>query len=184
MKNIIKNIIKPENGLETAIIDDLEFIIGASYGKPRPGHPEGAVIYHIKEVLANVEKYYGDDDYRSELRLIAMLHDTFKYKVNRDIPRTGENHHGMIAKRFAEKFPIHNYILIVIELHDDAYNAWQKGGRRGDWYGAERKAKNLINALQIENCLDLYLKFFHCDNSSGDKTSQNYGWFIKLAEDR
>jgi hypothetical protein len=180
MNNLIKDIIKPENGIEAAIISDADFITGAMYGKIRHGHPEGQVIYHIKEVLENIEKFYGDDEDRSELRLIAILHDTFKNKVNQNIPKSGENHHGMIARIFAEKFPIHQDVLQVIQYHDDAYNAWSAGGRHGDWYKAKKRATNLVNALMIENCLDLYVKFYHCDNATGDKTQENYEWFIEL----
>ena len=180
MNKLIKDIIKPQNGIEEAIIADADFIAGAMYGKSRPGHPEGQVIYHIKEVLENIEKFYGEDEDKEDLRLIAILHDTFKNKVNQNLPKSGENHHGMIARRFAEKFPIHQYILTVIQYHDDAYNAWSAGGRHGDWYKAKKRATNLINALEIEDCLDLYLKFYHCDNATGDKSQENYEWFLTL----
>lgn len=56
MKDLIKDIIKPENGIETAIVNDAAFIEGCSYRKIRKGHPEGQVIYHIQEVLANIDK--------------------------------------------------------------------------------------------------------------------------------
>ncbi len=180
MKDLIKNIIKPENGIEEAIISDADFIEGCSYGKKRSGHPEGQVIYHIQEVLANIDKYYHDDEDRSDLRLIAILHDTFKHKVNQNLPKSGENHHGMIARRFAEKFKILNHVLVVIQRHDDAYNAWQKGGRHGDWYQAERKANDLINGLLIEDYLDLYVKFYRCDNETGDKSQECFEWFNNL----
>jgi len=180
MNELIKNIVKPENGIEEAIISDADFIAGAMYGKPRNGHPEGQVIYHIKEVLENIDKFYKDDEDRQELRQIAILHDTFKHKVNQNLPKSGENHHGTIARRFAEKFPIHVDVLTVIELHDDAYNAWSAGGRHGDWYKAKKRATNLINALQIENCLELYVKFYECDNKTGNKSQDNYAWFVEL----
>jgi hypothetical protein len=179
---LINDIIKPKSGIEIAICDDLEFEKGAMYGKPRSGHPEGAVIYHIQEVLANIDKFYGDDIDRDELRVIAIVHDTFKHKVDQTQPKAGENHHGMIARRFAEKFPIHQDVLEVIQLHDDAYNAWSAGGRHGDWYKAKKRATNLINVLQIENALDLYVKFYKCDNATGDKSQDNYEWFIDLIE--
>ena len=181
MSDLVKDIIKPENGIETAIVGNADFIQGALYGKPRRGHPEGQVIYHIKEVLENIDKFYGEDDEDYEdLRIIAILHDTFKHKVDQTKPKAGENHHGMIARRFAENFPIHENVLQVIEHHDDAYNAWQKGGRHGDWYAAKKKATNLINALLIEGCLDLYVKFYRCDNATGDKSQENYDWFTEL----
>jgi len=77
MKTTIKQLVKPENGIEAAIVSHADFIEGASYGKPRSGHPEGKVIYHVKEVLDNIDKFYDSDDKdREELRLIALVHDT------------------------------------------------------------------------------------------------------------
>lgn len=178
-KQEIKTIIKPENGIEEAIIIQEDFITGCNYGKSRPGHPEGQVIYHIEEVLANVDKYCNDEN-RSDLRFIAMVHDTFKYKVDNKNLKTGENHHAMIARRFAEKYIRNQEVLKIIELHDEAYNSWSMGGRRGDWYGAERRANQLIQGLLIEGSLDLYVKFFKCDNRTGDKLQDNYDWFVNL----
>jgi len=180
MKDLIKDIIKPENGIETAIVDDAVFIEGAMYGKIRHGHPEGQVIYHIKEVLENIDNFYGKDEDRMNLRLIAITHDTFKNKVNQNLPKSGDNHHGSIARKFAEKFFNHDQILTVIALHDDAYNAWSVGGRHGDWYKAKRRAEMLIKTLEMADCLDLYIKFYHCDNATGDKSQENYDWFMEL----
>ena len=180
MTDLIKSIIKPENGIETAIVGNADFVSGAMHGKPRSGHPEGQVIYHIKEVLENIDKFNGDDEDRKDLRIIAILHDTFKYKVNQNLPKTGQNHHGWIARKFAEKFPISPDVLQVIERHDDAYNAWSAGGRRGDWYKANARANLLIQGLLIEGILDLYVKFYRCDNATGDKEQENYEWFINL----
>jgi hypothetical protein len=180
MIDIIKSVIQPENGIESAIVGNADFIAGCNHGKPRSGHPEGQVIYHIQEVLANIDKWYTDDEDRKDLRIIAILHDTFKYKVDQRKPKVGENHHGWIARKFAEKFPIDADVLSVIQRHDDAYNAWQKGGRHDNWYEAERRATQLISGLLIEGILDLYVKFYRCDNATGDKEQQNYEWFIGL----
>ena len=180
MKGKIKQIVNAENGIEIAIINDAEFIAGASYGKPRSGHPEGQVIYHIKEVLENIDKFYGDDDDREDLRFIALVHDTFKHKVDQRKPTSGANHHGTIARVFAQKFVTDPQLLQIIEKHDEAYNSWSVGGRRGDWYKAERRAQQLITGLLLEGCLDLYVKFYHCDNATGNKEQENYNWFVGL----
>lgn len=182
MKDKIKQIVKPENGIETAICNDAEFITGASYGKPRKGHPEGQVIYHIKEVLENIDKWYGDDEDREKLRYIALVHDTFKYKVDQTKPKVGNNHHGAMAMMFAMQYIKENDVLRVIAMHDEAYNAWSIGGRHDKWYDAERRANNLIRALLIQGDLDLYVKFYRCDNATGDKEQENYEWFKKLVE--
>ena len=86
-----------------------------------------------------------------------------------------------IARRFAEKYIDDNIdILFIIEHHDDAYNAWSQGGRHGNWYKAEERAKKLVKALETLNCLELYLKFYECDNNTGDKSTENFEWFKNL----
>ena len=180
MKTIVKQIVKPENGIEEAVCGDDEFIVGANWGKVRSGHPEAQVIYHIKEVLANIDKFYADDPDRSDLRIIALIHDTFKHKVDRNKPKSGANHHGSIAEGFAEKYCHNTKVLAVIKYHDDAYNSWSVGGRRGNWYKAERRANKLIEELLLVDALDLYIKFYKCDNRTGNKEQENYDWFINL----
>jgi hypothetical protein len=183
MNELIKNIVKPENGIEIAIISDADFINGAFYGKVRNGHPEGQVIYHIKEVLENIDKFYADDEDRKDLRQIAIVHDTFKYKVDQTKPKVRDNHHGTIAAEFIHKYRHNTNIIAIIASHDEAYNAWSKGGRHGDWNGAKRRAEKLINELNVFDCLNLYLKFFHCDNATGDKSNESYEWFKNLIEE-
>lgn len=174
----IREILKPESELEKRIVNDPDFIEGAGYGKPRPGHPEGKVVYHIREVLDNVEKH---PEMRENLRLIALIHDTFKNKVDQTKPKSGENHHAMIARRFAEKFiQIPKDVLDIIELHDEAYNAWQQGGRKGNWYKAEERAGALMKRLATHDRGNLYSAFYLCDNQTGDKEQENYEWFYNF----
>lgn len=175
----IEEIIKPETSLEKRIISNEEFIEGALWGKPRKGHPEGEVILHIGEVLKNVDKYSTIKN-RQKLRLIALIHDTFKNKVDETKPKSGENHHAMIARRFAEKFITDKEILDIIELHDEAYNAWCKGDRDGKWDKADIRANNLIRKLG--DSIDLYLTFYQCDNETGNKEQYNFNWFEKLCD--
>lgn len=187
MTKLIEHIIKPENNLETAIINDPDFIEGANWGKSRNGHPEGKVIYHIEEVLQNVKKFYHDTPDYHNLRILAILHDTFKHKVDRSKPKTGENHHGMIARRFAEKFDgnlkISNKILTVLQYHDEAYNAWSKGNRHGNWNAADNRANKLLDILMKEDSLDLFIDFYDCDNATGNKSSEDFDWFMSFIEE-
>lgn len=176
----IKTKLRPENGIEEAIVAHPDFIEGCNYGKPRSGHPEGKVVYHIVEVLENIDKFYSDDPDRQDLRLIALVHDTFKHKVDRNKPKVGANHHGTIARVFAQKFTHDHKVLQIIELHDEAYNAWSQGGRRNNWERALYRANNLIDDLLAIGGLNLYIKFYKCDNATGDKEQENYDWFIGL----
>ncbi len=179
--NDIRGFINPKTELEKQIINDPEFIVGCNYGRSRPGHPEGQVIYHIAEVLANVEKFSNDTNL-TRLRLIAIIHDTFKFKVNQNEPKIGNNHHAMIARKFAEKFNLNNDVLEVIELHDEAYNAWQIGGRKNNWYKSEERATKLIDRLN--GLVPLYVAFYKCDNMTGDKEQDNYNWFLDLVKQK
>lgn len=179
----LEKMFKPENDLEKALIRNEEFIVGSNWGKPRKGHDEGKVAYHIVDVLANVDKFSNDGN-RSDLRLITLIHDTFKYKVDETKNRDGENHHAMIARRFAERFGITDPVLLdIIELHDEGYNAYCVGARNSTkWEKAKGRAIKLINRLDKldVNALDLYLTFFRCDNSTDSKEPDSFEWFEEL----
>lgn len=176
MASELSQLILPESELEQRIISDPEFIRGTEFGEPRPGHPEGKVLYHISSVLQNISKYSNPQN-RSSLRLVGLAHDTFKYKVNSSAPKTGENHHGMIARRFLERFVQEENVLIITEMHDHAYNAWRMIAKRGESV-AEAQAKFIIN--QLKDNVELYLLFYKCDNETGDKSPIPYQWFERI----
>jgi hypothetical protein len=174
--------IVPETDLERAIVTSPDWIEGASWGQPRPGHPEGEVAAHIREVLANVDVVALDAADRAQLRVIALVHDTFKDKVDQNQPRTGENHHGMIARRFAERYVTEVSVLDVIELHDEAFNSWGKGERSGKWDAAEERVGRLFERLGSN--LPLYLRFYRADNETGGKDQTPLEWFEQVTQRR
>ncbi len=173
-----------ENDLERKITRDPEWIAGAEWGElieeRKETHPEGKIKYHIKEVLANVDKLKIDKETREKLRFIALVHDAFKYKVDITKQITGENHHAMLARRFAEKYINDSELLDIIELHDEAFNSWQKGNRDGKWDKAEARASKLVE--RIKGIVQLYLLFYKCDNETGGKDQNCYLWFKKFVE--
>ncbi len=171
-----------ETPLEALICADPAWQDGAQWGEPRSGHPEGKVIYHIAEVLANVDRHATSPQERRDLRLIALIHDTFKYRVDRDKPKSGENHHAMIARRFAERFLGDRALLHIIELHDEAYNSWQVGARKGKWDVAEERASRLV--ARLGEALPLYVRFYRCDNETGSKSAESLRWFETFLQQR
>jgi len=169
-----------ETDPEREICADPSWREGAEWGEPRPGHPEGAVKHHIAEVLANVDRYTTGPGQRARLRVVALTHDTFKHLVDIKQPRTGENHHGMIARRFTERFVTGDEgMLEIIEIHDEAFNSYSKGARDGSWPKAEVRAQRLLDRLGPE--LDDYLVFFRCDNETGSKAQDSLVWFEEFA---
>jgi len=171
-----------ETDLERVIAAQPRWQAGIEWGRPRHGHPEGIVKLHVAAVLANVDRLFAADSCRGQLRLIALIHDTFKSEVNTDQPRTGENHHGMRARRFAEPLISDEQVLDVIELHDHAYNAWQRGNIGGDWTAAERRASALVTRLG--GAVDLYVRFYRCDNETEGKKQACFLWFRDFVESR
>jgi len=74
----VEALLRPETELERELLQQPEFQRGLHWGLPRFGHPEGKILYHIREVLDNVEKLDITADVRRQLRLITFVHDTFK----------------------------------------------------------------------------------------------------------
>lgn len=177
VKRMIEIIIQPETILERSIVSNKDFVAGLIWGKPRKGHPEGEVIYHIGHVLNNINKYSNSEN-RYKLRLIALIHDTFKYKVNSELPKSKENNHAFFAYKFAEKYIEDKDVLQVILLHDEAFNSWSEGNNTGDWISANHRVDHLIEMLSTN--IILYLLFYQCDNETGNKNAECFTWFSNL----
>lgn len=128
--------------------------------------------------LGNVDKFYGNSPMREKLRIISIIHDSFKHKYNLALPKGGENQHGMIARRFAENYISDRSLLEIIQRHDDAYFAWRFAAE-GDCVEAHRRANYLIDVLGED--LELFIAFFECDNQTGDKTQEPVDWFKEFS---
>jgi hypothetical protein len=174
-----EKILLPETTLERSLLDIPEFLEGLFWGKPRYGHPEGAVLYHIRDVLDNIEKLTVSSVERERLRLVALVHDTFKYIENRNAQRDWSQHHSILARRFFEKISDDTLVLNLIELHDEAYYAWRfhKAGCFGE---RERRLEKIMNHLGSD--LQLFYAFFKCDTTTGDKDPTPMFWFEQLFE--
>ncbi len=93
----------PENALEQRLASEPVLLEGLAWGKPRYGHPEGTVGAHVADLLRTIDAWDETGPRRAELRFLALVHDALKNEVREWRPRTGENHHAMRARRFAEE---------------------------------------------------------------------------------
>lgn len=134
---------------------------------------------HVADVLWNLDKLDLTPMARRKLRVVALAHDTFKNEVDFSQPRTGSNHHANIARRFLQRYTDDQDVLEITELHDEAYNSWGVGSRRGDWEKARARAQRLLDRLDART--ELYLAFYRADNAAGDKKAEPLGWFERLA---
>jgi hypothetical protein len=171
-----------ETQLELDIVTDPEWQAGLKWGHPRPGHPEGQVLFHIRDVLHNIDWFLRDSNHRPNLRLIALIHDTFKYKTFQSRLSPDEQSHGYFARKFAERYISDCGILDVIELHDEAYKASLLLTRCGNRQAAEKQARALITRLKSH--ITLFMQFYYCDNRTGDKSIIHYEWFEELVEEQ
>ena len=165
-----------ETELERRITADPHWQLGAWWGSPRHGHPEGQVVYHINDVLQNVDRYFPHSPDRWRLRLIALLHDTFKFQA-RVVPEPRPSH-GYLARQFGKNYVTDTAVLEVVELHDKAYKAHQLIVHHVDQAEAEKRAHELIARLGEHT--ELFMNFYYCDNQTGDKSAVHYEWFKQM----
>jgi len=163
--------VTPETELERAVLADPVLQEGLAWGKPRRGHPEGTVGAHVADLLETIERWGETGQRREDLRFLAIVHDTLKYKVQFWRPRTGENHHAMRARRFAERYTGDERLLATIELHDKPYSLWRKVRRRGrmDEHGFNQMVDRIPD-------IDLFLRFVELDGSTEGKTHEPIRW--------
>jgi hypothetical protein len=163
---------KPENELERRVTSDPELLEGLAWGKPRKAHPEGSIGVHVADLLGKLDETGIEGEERALLRVIIIVHDAFKHKVQEWRPRVGENHHAKRARRFAERYTDDERILSTIQLHDRPYGIWRKmrRTRRLDRKALESMMKRLVDP-------DLFLHFVELDGSTEGKRPEPVQWF-------
>ena len=155
---------EPENDLERAVTADPRLLEGLAWGRPRRGHPEGAVGNHVADLLRTTDEWGETGQRRTDLRFIALVHDGFKYAVSALRPKTGENHHAMRARRFAEDYTDEERLLAAIELHDRPYHLWRRRRRTGHF--PARRLDDMIARLPD---LAMFVRFVELDASTEGK---------------
>src|SRR5438067_10179750 len=162
---------EPETELEERIASQPELLEGLAWGRPRTGHPEGAVGTHVSHLLETIDRSGETGERRELLRLISLVHDSFKYQVRERLPRAGGNHHAMRARRFAERFTDDERVLATIELHDRPYALWRKMRRKGRV--DERAFRRMIDRIPDP---ELFLRFIELDGSAEGKRPEPVAW--------
>jgi hypothetical protein len=163
---------EPASSLEITLAFQPALLAGLAWGKPRPAHPEGPVGLHVSELLEQIDLRGETRDRRTALRVIALVHDSFKYRVVKWLPRTGENHHAMRARRFLEGFSTDERLLTTVELHDRPYHTWKRLNRTGTY--DEARFEQMLARIPDH---DLFLTFVEIDGASEAKNPQPIRWY-------
>jgi hypothetical protein len=162
---------EPENELERRLAEDPLLARGLAWGEPRSGHPEGTVGAHVADLLETLEGWGEAEPRRSELRFLAIVHDALKFRVRNWLPKVGENHHAMRARRLAEGYTTDERLLAAVELHDRPYAIWRRT-RRGS--GRERRAVDEL-VRRIPD-FPLFVRFVELDGSTEGKSPGPIDW--------
>jgi hypothetical protein len=162
---------EPENELEGRLIEDPDLRRGLAWGRPRSGHPEGPVGVHVADLLDTVDRWGETGVRRAELRFLALVHDALKFRVREWLPKRGENHHAMRARRLGERYTDDERLLATIELHDRPYAIWRRrrGTARSDVAALERMLGRVPD-------VDLFLRFVQLDGSTEGKDPAPIEW--------
>jgi hypothetical protein len=161
----------PETDLERLVTQEPALLEGLAWGEPRAGHPEGPVGVHVAHLLEQIDRDGLSGEQREVLRFIALVHDALKYKVRERLPRVGENHHAMRARRFAERFTDDERTLATIELHDRPYSIWRKLHRKGRL--DESALERMLDRIPDK---ELFLRFIELDGSTEGKRAEPIEW--------
>jgi|SRR3954447_281542 len=163
---------EPETDVERRLAADGELCAGLAWGEPRAGHPEGAVGAHVADLLRTIDEDGYEGEERRRLRFMALVHDSFKYRVQQWRPKTGGNHHAARARHFAERFTDDEALLAAIELHDRPYNLWRKMQRKGDL--DEEAFQQMMDRIEDP---DMFVRFIELDGSTEGKNPEPIAWF-------
>ena len=160
-----------ESDLERRVTADPQLLEGLAWGRPRKGHPEGSVGHHAADLLRTIDDWGETGARRADLRFLALVHDSLKSEVDHWRRRTGENHHAMRARRFAERYTDDERLLAAIELHDRPYHIWKRLQRTGN-----PQDSNLRDMLARIPDRDLFVRFVELDASTEGKNPAPVDW--------
>ena len=159
------------------ILADPTYQKNIDYGRPRPGHPEGKVRFHIADLEANLERLrqrgISEEEYW-KLKFLIHVHDTFKAEAKKNVPFVHPRSHATLARQFAARFTDDKDLLNMIQYHDQNYYLWLDFLRNGS---LDRGAfQTLLDTIQD---WDLFLMFTIIDGRTAGKDKNKLGWFIE-----
>ena len=163
---------EPESELERRLWGEPLLQEGWEWGRPRSGHPEGAVGAHVADLLRTIDEWGEKGERRAELRFLSLVHDSLKFQVEDWLPKSGENDHAMRARRLAERYTDDERLLGILQEHDRPYRLWRRLRRTG------RLDEEAFSKM-LERVRDpaLFLRFVELDGSTEGKDPEPVEWF-------
>lgn len=146
------------------------------YGRPRDGHPEGKIKFHIADLETNLEilaeRNISKDDYW-KLKFIIHVHDLFKAEAQIGKPTLHPKNHASLAREYASQFTNDADLLNTIQFHDENYKLWREYIQTGSY--DKEQFQRLLDAVKN---WDLFLMFAIIDGCTEGKDLAKLSWFI------
>ena len=152
-----------ETELEKRILNDPRIQEGFKYTKFTKGHPEGNVAIHVQQILDFINRQNWQE-YRRDLRIITLIHDSFKYVQ----AQGGKFHAVLAAEYYAALCPDDKRISEAIHYHDSAWGFYNKL-KRGEFDA--KKFKKTFSKLD----LSLLIHFNYADDCGRENITPQ--WF-------
>lgn len=157
---------------------DPRYLKNIEFGEPRPGHPEGKVKFHIRDLENNLELLWTqgkvpDRTAYWKLKFLIHVHDAFKAEAETHGSPHDPKNHAFIARQYASRFTENEDLLNMIQFHDENYKLWREYRQTGRYDG--ERFQRLLETIQD---WDLFLLFIIIDGCTAGKEYAKLSWFI------
>lgn len=162
-------LVTPENDLEELILTNPDVVKSFEYGYyNEESHPEKYVSIHVKQILDFIDSQDWNM-YRSDLRIITLLHDFGKHKaVYSPNGHSIGKGHAELSYEFAKDCLSDENIVNIIRIHDK-YIHFYRADKKNKFQ--EEKFKRVYKGVD----LPLLTRFNYADSNNREKISIN--WF-------
>ena len=157
-----------------AIQADPIYQAALSWGKPRGGHPEGALANHIAELEDNLEhiRSFLTDTEEARLRVLIHVHDICKPHALTGVPSDHPQNHAFMAREFLARYSQDAELLAITQHHDDGFLLYTYGRYAN---GLRERLERLLGRVKNP---ELFLLFWFVDGCTAGKSSHPITWFI------
>ncbi len=158
-----------------AILNNPRYLKSLDWGESRPGHPEGTIRAHVKELEGNLESLrsrLSETDFW-KLKLLVHTHDTFKGEALAGVRISDPRSHASLAREFLAGFCEDTDLLAMVQNHDEPFALWRQFTTKGK-VNQERFAR-LLRSIQNWS---LFLAFNIIDGCTEGKSREPLAWFF------
>ncbi len=156
---------------------DPRLLEGLAWGRPRKGHPEGAVGNHVADLLTTIDAWGETGGRRSDLRFIALVHDGFKYAVSAAPPQDSARTTTRCARAASPRTTrARSGCSPRSSSTTGPYHLWRRKRRTG-----HVPAHRLDAMLARIPDLPLFVRFVELDGSTEGKRPDPIEWLARGA---